>query len=76
MDPKSAGDAFATRRFQSWKLATTVFCQNELSAFHKEAVERVYNYTSRSNDEHQCRTKLLRIFPVMNDSAWDNQEVQ
>ena len=39
---QSAEDVFATRGFQNWKLiATTVFCQHELGAFHKEAVERV-----------------------------------
>ena len=41
MRAKSAEDAFATRGFQNWRLiATTVFRQHELGAFHKEAVER------------------------------------
>ena len=39
MHVESAADTFVSRGFQNFKLATTLFCQYELSAFHKEAVE-------------------------------------
>ena len=41
MPAKGAEDVFGTRGFQNWKLATTVFHQCKLSAFHKEAVKQV-----------------------------------
>ena len=51
MSAKSAEDAFATRGFQNWKLiATTVFCQQELGAFHKEAVERIIALLQATTD--------------------------
>ena len=46
MHAKSAEDAFVTRGFQNWKLATTAFHKHELSAFHKEAVKRVITLTA------------------------------
>ena len=39
MRAKSAQNAFVIRGFETWTLATTVFRQHKLSAFHKEAVE-------------------------------------
>ena len=50
MRAKSAEDVFATREFQSWKLATAVFRQHEVSAFHKEAVERVITLPATTTD--------------------------
>ena len=51
MRAKSAEDAFATRGFQNWKLiATTVFRQHELGAFHEEAVERVIALPKATTD--------------------------
>lgn len=50
MSAKSAEDAFVTRGFQNWKLATTVFRQHELSACHKEAVERVITLPAAMTD--------------------------
>ena len=38
---KSAEGTIVTMSFQNWKLATTAFLPHELSAFHKEADERV-----------------------------------
>ena len=42
MRAKSAQNAFLTRGFETWKLATTIVRQHELSALHKEAVERAF----------------------------------
>ena len=47
---KSAEDAFVTRGFQKWKLATKAFRQHELSAFHKAAVKRVIALTAATTD--------------------------
>ena len=50
MQAKSAEDMFVTRRFQNWKLATTVICQHELSDFDKEAVKRVITLPAATTD--------------------------
>ena len=47
---KSAEDAFVTRAFQNWKLATTVLRQHELSAFLIEAVKRVLTLPAATTD--------------------------
>ena len=50
MRANSAEDAFATRGFHNWKLATATFRQHELSTFHKEAVERVITLPAATTD--------------------------
>ena len=47
---KSGKNMFVTRGFQNWKLATTVSRQHELSAFHKEVVERVITLPAATTD--------------------------
>ena len=41
MSVRNAKDAFISRGFSNWKLATSVFRQHELSNCHKEAVEKI-----------------------------------
>ena len=50
MHAKSAEDVFVTRGFQDWKLATTAFGQHEISAFHKQAIERVITLPAATTD--------------------------
>ena len=50
MRAKSAQNAFEIREFETWKLATTVFRQHELSAFRNEAVERVITLSAETTD--------------------------
>ena len=47
---KSAEDAFVTRGFYNWKLATAILRQHELSAFHKEAIERAITPPAAATD--------------------------
>ena len=50
MPIRSADDAFVTRGFHNWKLATTSFRQRETSACHKQAVERVFTLPATATD--------------------------
>ena len=50
MRAKSAQNAFVIRGFETWKLATTVFRQRELSAFRNEAVGRVIRLLPETTD--------------------------
>ena len=47
---KSAQNAFVIREFETWKLATTVVSQHELSAFHKEAVKLLITLPAETTD--------------------------
>ena len=47
---KSAEDAFVTRGFHNWKLATATFRQHELSALHKYAIEPVITLPAAATD--------------------------
>lgn len=50
MPIRTADDAFVTRGFHNWKLATTSFRQHETSACHKQAVERVFTLPATTRD--------------------------
>ena len=50
MPVRNAEDAFVTRGFHNWKLATISFRQHEASASHKEAVERVFTLPATTTD--------------------------
>ena len=50
MYAKNAEDAFVTRGFRNRKLATTGFRQHELSASHKDAVERAITLPATTAD--------------------------
>ena len=50
MPIRSMDDAFVTRGFNNWKLATTSFRQHETSACHKQAVERVFTLPTTTTD--------------------------
>ena len=49
MPARNAEDAFVTRGFHNWKLATTSFHQRKASACHKEAVSGESFYSSCNN---------------------------
>ena len=67
---RSAQSALVIRGFGTWKLATTVFRQSELSAFRNEAVERVSTLPAETMDNGVAIS--CSIFFVTNHSAWDN----
>jgi len=50
MPVRNAEDAFVTRGFHNWKLATISFRQHEASASHKEVVERVFTLPATTTD--------------------------
>ena len=50
MQARNAEDVFVTRGFHNWKLATASFRQHEVSACHKEAVERLFTLPATMKD--------------------------
>ena len=72
MRAKRAEDTIATRGFLNRKLASTVFRQHELSAFHKKlAVERVITLPAATTDIGVA-ISCLEFFSVTNDGGWVN----
>ena len=57
MSFRSAEDAFISRGFQNWKLATSVFRQHELSNCHKEAVEKIITLPVTTSDVGEMLSK-------------------
>jgi len=47
---RNAEDAFISRGFSNWKLATSVFRQHEVTNCHKEAVEKIVTLPATTSD--------------------------
>ena len=57
MSNRNAEDAFISRGFSNWKLATSVFRQHELSNCHKEAVEKIITLPATTADVGEMLSK-------------------
>ena len=57
MSVRNAKDAFISRGFCNWKLATSVFRQHELRNCHKEAVEKIITLPATTSDVGEMLSK-------------------
>ena len=57
MSVRNAKDAFISRGFSNWKLATSVFRQHELSNCHKEEVEKIITLPAITSDVGEMLSK-------------------
>lgn len=57
MSVRNAEDAFISRGFSNWKLATSVFRQHEVTKCHKEAVERIVTLPETTSDIGEMLSK-------------------
>ena len=57
MSIRNAEDAFISRGFSNWKLATSVFRQHEVTRCRKEAIERIVTLPATTSDIGEMLSK-------------------